>query len=154
MSAFGIDIEPRHIVIIPPGTSKLDALNILIDNMADGDAVQDAEAFRRAVHEREAVMSTGIGGGVAIPHVRIPQVRYASMGIALAPEGIDYGTLDNKPVHIMILFATPEGADKEYLRLLAQVMAALKSRPFYEALVACRSKEEIYQILQHGAGAT
>lgn len=154
MSAFGIDIEPRHIAIIPPGTSKLDALNILIDIMADGDAVQDTEAFRRAVHEREAVMSTGIGGGVAIPHVRIPQVRYASMGIAIAPEGIDYGTLDNKPVHIMILFATPEGADKEYLRLLAQVMATLKNRPFYEALVACRSNEEVYQILQHGAGAT
>jgi mannitol/fructose-specific phosphotransferase system IIA component (Ntr-type) len=151
MSAFGIDIEPRNIAIIPPGTSKLDALNILIDTMSGGDAVQDAEAFRRAVHEREAVMSTGIGGGVAIPHVRIPEIRYASMGVAVAPEGIDYGTLDNKPVHIMVLFATPEGADKEYLRLLAQVMAALKNRPFYERLVACRSTGEVYEVLQEGA---
>lgn len=147
MSAFGMDIDPAHICIIPPNLSKQEALDLLIDAVAASECVQDVSAFRRAVHEREAVMSTGIGGGIAIPHVRIPEVRYASMGVAVSPDGIDYGTLDNKPVHIMVLFATPQGADKEYLSLLAQVMAALKNRKLYNRLVACTTSAEVYSVL-------
>ena len=93
-------------------------------------------------------MSTGIGGGIAIPHVRIPEVRYASVGVGISREGIDYGSLDNKPVHIMVLFATPQGADKEYLSLLAQVMAALKNRKLYNRLVACETAEDVYRVLR------
>lgn len=147
MSAFGIDIQQDHICVLPGGLSKRDALDHLIDCLAASEAVEDAEAFRTAVHDRESVMSTGIGGGIAIPHVRIPQVRYASMGVGVSPEGIDYGTLDNKPVHVMILFATPEGADKEYLRLLAQVMAALKDRTLYDRLVHCQTPDDVYEVL-------
>jgi mannitol/fructose-specific phosphotransferase system IIA component (Ntr-type) len=150
MSAFGIDLQPEHLCVLPGGLSKHDALDLLIDRLATSDAVADPEAFRTAVHDRESVMSTGIGGGIAIPHVRIPQVRYANMGVAVSPEGIDYGTLDNKPVHVMILFATPEGADKEYLRLLAQVMAALKDRALYDRLVQCESSACIHAVLHEG----
>lgn len=149
MSAFGIDIQREHICVLPGGLSKHDALDQLIAGLSTSESVEDPEAFRTAVHDRESVMSTGIGGGIAIPHVRIPQVRYASMGVAVSPDGIEYGTLDNKPVHIMILFATPEGADKEYLRLLAQVMAALKNRALYDRLVQCETSEAVYRVL-HG----
>ncbi|HNR30847.1 MAG TPA: PTS sugar transporter subunit IIA [Candidatus Hydrogenedentes bacterium] len=151
MSLFGVHIPPSNIRVIPPGQSKHDALDLLISAVARSGAVADHEVFQRAVHEREAVMSTGIGGGVAIPHVRIPEVRYATIGVGVAPDGIEYGTLDNNPVHILVLFAMPEGADKEYLRLLAQVMAALKNQEVYDRLVACRTAKEVHAVLE-GAG--
>ncbi|MBP8130536.1 MAG: PTS sugar transporter subunit IIA [Candidatus Hydrogenedentes bacterium] len=148
MSLFGVQIPVSSIHVIPAGTSKADALDILVGAVARTGATTDRDALQQAVHEREAVMSTGIGGGVAIPHVRIPQVRCASIAVGVAPDGIEYGTLDNSPVHILVLFAMPEGADKEYLRLLAQVMAALKNTAVYERLVACRTPEEVHAVLE------
>lgn len=152
MSLFGVHIPPSNILVIPSGLSKHDALDALIGAVARSDAIADREAFQRAVHERESVMSTGIGGGVAIPHVRIPEVRYATIAIGVAPDGIEYGTLDNSPVYILVLFAMPEGADKEYLRLLAQVMAALKNTEVYNRLVACRTPEEVHAVLEGTPG--
>jgi PTS system fructose-specific IIC component len=147
MSIFGVEVNPDHICIIPSGTSKVDALDQLIDALSQSDAIIDREAFRRAVHEREAVMSTGIGGGIAIPHVRIPAVKRPIIGVGIAPQGLEFKTLDKKPVFILVLFATPEGADKEYLGLLAKVMMALKNTDYYEKLVACRSAEDAYAVL-------
>lgn len=151
MCKFGIPIEQDHIVHVRGGTSKHEALNTLIDAVTQHPAITNNETFRRAVHEREAIMSTGIGGGIAIPHVRIKEVATPILGVGIARKGLDYGTLDNKPVHIMVLFATPEGSDKEYLGLLAQVMLALRDRKFFDDLVACRNAVEAFKLLNTSA---
>lgn len=147
--AFGFEIDPKLITMVEGAKSKHDALEQLIGVMVEDPAVTNAEVFDRAVHEREAVMSTGIGGGVAIPHVRLNEINRLIVGVGIAPEGIDYGTLDNEPVHVMVLFATPEGADKEYLRLLAQVMGALRAEDhaLYEQLIECTSAGEVAALL-------
>lgn len=147
MSLFGIEVDPEQIVLIKGGMSKHDALDKLISAMCKHPYVKDGEAFRKAVFERESVMSTGIGGGVAIPHVRIPEITHPTVGVGVAPKGLEFGTLDNKPVHIMVLFATPEGADKEYLSLLAQVMLALKDEKLFDAIVQCRTAQQVYDVL-------
>lgn len=147
MSIFGVDIPKSSICVLPDGLTKGDALDVLIDAISGSGAISGREQFRQAIHEREAVMSTGIGGGIAIPHVRIPEVRYATLGIAVAPGGLEFDALDNNPVHIMVLFATPEGANKEYLGLLAKVMSALKDRDTYDRLLACTSPEEVETVL-------
>lgn len=147
MHVFGIDLDESQIRILRPGITKPEALDALIDAVAQNPVITDREAFRKAVFEREAVMSTGIGGGVALPHVRIPSISRATIGIGIAQTGIDYGTLDDKPVYVLILFATPEGAEKVYLGLLAQVMKALRNDAFFERLKACTSPEEVLGVL-------
>jgi mannitol/fructose-specific phosphotransferase system IIA component (Ntr-type) len=147
MSAFGIEIPKSQIVFIRGGTSKYDALNQLVDALATNPAITDREALRRAVHEREAVMSTGIGGGVAIPHVRIPEVTQPVVGVGIAPKGLEFQSLDNKPVYVIILFATPQEADKEYLGLLAQVMLALKDKNLYQSLLTCKTPADVARVL-------
>ena len=99
------------------------------------------------MHDREAVMSTGIGNGIAIPHVRIPEVTAVTLGVGIAPKGIDFGAIDNKPVHILVLFATPKDSDKEYLKLLAQVVLRLRDQAFFKQLIECRSPAQAHAIL-------
>jgi len=147
MSAFGIEIELNQACVLPEGLNKHDALDRLIDAVGQKPAVTDKEVFRRAVHDREGVMSTGIGGGIAIPHVRIKEVTSPTLGVGISVDGIDFGTLDNKPVHILVLFATPEGAEKDYLSQLAQVMLALRDPELFERLLACTTNEELAAVL-------
>lgn len=147
MSAFGIDIAPEAVCIYASGVTKHDALDRLVEAITQTGVISDVEAFRQAVHEREVVMSTGIGAGVAIPHVRIPEVLKPAIGVGLAPEGIEFDTLDDAPVRLVVLFAMPSGAHKEYLGLLAQVMVTLKTPGFRDSLLACKTPEEAIAII-------
>ena len=147
MSVFGIKIPRDQICVVPPGATKQEALEALIAAVSNNRVVQDIDAFRKAIYERESIMSTGIGEGIAIPHVRIPEITEATLGVGIAPGGIDFQTLDNKPVHVLVLFATPAGSDKEYLRLLAKVMLSLRDRELFHALVACKTQDDVYGIL-------
>jgi mannitol/fructose-specific phosphotransferase system IIA component (Ntr-type) len=147
MSAFGIEVGPDLVCVYGPGASKREALDQLVDKVASSGAVADKEGFRRAVHEREAVMSTGLGSGVAIPHVRADEVLRPCVGVGVSASGIDYDTLDNSPVHVMVLFAMPSWAQREYLGLLAQVMTSLKTPGFRERLVACKTPNQVAEHL-------
>jgi mannitol/fructose-specific phosphotransferase system IIA component (Ntr-type) len=147
MSAFGLEISESQICVIPKGASKQEALDTLITAVGTNPVVTDVEAFRAAVYEREGIMSTGIGEGIAIPHVRIPEITEATLGVGIAPAGIDFDTLDNKPVNVLVLFATPAGSDKEYLSLLAQVMLSLRNKELFDGLVACKTPAEVYAVL-------
>lgn len=143
MNAFGIPIEESQVCIIPEGATKHEALECLIEAVAQNPSVTDRNAFRKAVHEREEIMSTGIGGGIGIPHVRLPQISAATLGVGISKSGIEFDTLDNEPVNILVLFATPETSEKEYLSLLAQVMMALRDTDLFDALAACTSPAEV-----------
>ena len=148
MHAFGIQIHEDMVHVCPSGMTKqtvLDALIGLVGHVPG--VVTDQEAFRRAVFEREAVMSTGIGSGVAIPHVRTDAVKVASLVVGISAEGIDFDTLDNALVHVIVLFAMPAGSQKEYLRLLAQVMQSLKIPGFRDRLMQCSTAAEIVTYL-------
>ena len=151
MSAIGIDITADLVIIFRQGMSKHVALDMLIDAIAAENVVSDTEAFRQAVHDRESVMSTGIGSGVAIPHVRIDAVERPTVGVGISRDGIDFNALDDEPVHIVIMFAMPAGTQKEYLKLLARVMISVKKPGFRETLLACASREEVASLLSGNA---
>lgn len=147
MSVFGSQIDERAVRVFPAGVSKHDALEAMVEAIVGTGAVRDTEAFRRAVYDRESIMSTGIGQGVAIPHVRIPEVTAPTIGVGVSREGIDFDTLDNEPVHIIVLFAMPSGSQKEYLGLLAKVMLALKTPGFHENMMACDDAQALLHVL-------
>lgn len=147
MSAFGIDVDQEAICILPPGLTKHAVLDLMVDRLSQVGGVANSDAFRQAIHARESVMSTGIGNGIAIPHVRIEEIGRPAVGVALSPTGVDYAALDNAPVQVIVMFAMPSGADREYLGLLAQVMMVLKDPQFLKKLMGCASPQEVAAVL-------
>ncbi len=140
-------IEPSQIRIIPAGATKQEALELLVEALSANPAVTNTEALRKALYEREAIQSTGLGNGVAVPHVRIPEVTELTIALGIAPEGIEFEALDNKPVQILVLFATPKDSKKNYLSLLAKVMVALRNRNTFASLASCHTVEEVIALL-------
>lgn len=147
MKKFGIDIIENQVCFLEPSVTKREALAALVAATAQNPAISDPEAFERAVFDREAVMSTGIGDGIAIPHVRIPEITSPTLGVGISKTGVDFDALDNKPVNVMVLFATPQGSDKEYLGLLAQVMLSLRNRDLFQRLLACEDPAQVCTLL-------
>lgn len=152
MSAFGIEISERCVRLYNSGMTKERALDALVDAVASTGVVGDVNALRQAVHARESVMSTGIGSGVAVPHVRLEGVSAPVLGIGIARQGIDFDAVDKSPVKLVILFAMPPDTNKMYLGLLAQVMVALRNPNFFERLVNAEGAKEVVGILNSTGG--
>ncbi len=113
--------------------------------------VADAEALRRALHAREAVMSTGIGLGIAVPHAKIASVHDFVLVLGRSRAGIEFQALDGKPVHLVVLIAGPENRQSRYLQILASVTLRLKREETRAALLAAEDGDAMLRALA-GAG--
>ncbi len=108
----------------------------------------DAKKLLDAINHRENLMSTGIGQGLAIPHVRLAGLKRASLTVAICPKGIkDYTSLDAKPVNIVVLIVAPEGQHETYIRLLAAVVEVLNQPELQEKILTAETPADAYQIL-------
>ena len=107
---------------VPAMTERepLRAIELLTDRAALAAGVDPALA-RRRVLDREALVSSALGNGLALPHARIPGLSEAHIAVGLAPEGIDFDAPDGQPVRVLLLMLTPEDDAEVHLGLLADV---------------------------------
>lgn len=107
----------------------------------------EAEDVAAVLLEREHLGSTGIGGGIAIPHGKLDTVKSIAVGFGRSIKGIEFESLDNRPVHLFFLLLTPEHATGGHLKVLAQISKLLKMDQFKERLLTAGSTEQIYQTI-------
>ena len=97
--------------------------------------------------EREHLGSTGIGGGIAIPHGKLETVKSIAVGFGRSVKGIEFNSLDKRPVHLFFLLLTPEHSTGGHLKVLAHISKLLKMNQFKERLLSGGSTEQIHQII-------
>ena len=97
--------------------------------------------------ERERLGSTGIGGGIAIPHGRMAGLAQPRRLFARLAHPIDFDSIDERPVDLVFLLVAPEGAGADHLKALARVSRLLRDRSLVEKLRATESAEALYALL-------
>lgn len=129
-------------------TTKDAALKALVKVLSKTDKVAKEKDLAKAISDRERILSTGIGYGIAIPHAKIPSVSGFVAAIGISKAGIPFESLDGKPVHVMVMIAGPEGQNEEYLRILAKFTAVLKSEQTRTRIIEAKKPEQVLSILQ------
>ncbi len=109
--------------------------------------INDREGFIRAVKEREALISTGIGFGVAIPHVKMENLNDFFIISAILKKPADWDSIDHKPVKIAFLIGCPKDRHTDYLKLLAQIMIVVKNNEKRKKLINAGSVEEFLSVI-------
>ncbi|MBT4482973.1 MAG: PTS sugar transporter subunit IIA [Candidatus Latescibacteria bacterium] len=127
---------------------KNEAITEICRMLATADTITDADEMENAIFERENIISTSIGLGIAIPHVRLKSVTDLTMAIGIVKEGIDYKSFDDLPVNIIIMIAAPEGSHREYLSVLAKIALLLKNDRIRESILDAESSKEVYDVLK------
>jgi PTS system nitrogen regulatory IIA component len=92
--------------------------------------------------EREQLGSTGIGGGIGIPHGKLKNLENLVLGFGLSRKGIDFDSMDRRPTHIFFLLVTPENSTGLHLKVLARISRLLKNEDFKEKLLQISDAEE------------
>jgi mannitol/fructose-specific phosphotransferase system IIA component (Ntr-type) len=113
-------------------------------------AVPDADALYAKLMEREALGSTAIGKGVAIPHCKLAELDRVVLAVGVTRDGIDLATPDGEPVRLFFLVASPEGSPAEHLQSLAAISKWLKEPSNLERLRRARTQREVYESLRGG----
>jgi len=106
------------------------------------------EELVRVLMDREQLGSTGIGGGIGIPHGKLKGLDDLLLGFGLSPKGVDFDSIDGRPTHIFFLLVTPENSTGLHLKMLARISRILKNEPFKERLMRATNRDEIYDILK------
>ena len=141
------DILPRDAII--PNLSSIDKKGVLEELAASVAplAQTGSDEIVRVLLEREQLGSTGIGGGIGIPHGKLASINSIVVGFGLSRQGVEFDSLDHKPVHIFFLLITPESSTGSHLKVLAQISKLLKKEHFKESLIKAESIDEIQEII-------
>lgn len=129
--------------------NKYKAIEELADVFKGTDVCSDIKAFINALKEREEIMTTGIGFGIAVPHAKLESVHKIAFAIGISKKGIDFNSIDGKPVHLVVLVAAGERQHKEYLKLLSKIMSVLKNDVIRNEMINAKTTKDIIEILRN-----
>jgi PTS system nitrogen regulatory IIA component len=113
----------------------------------------DTSAVLASVREREKVLSTGIGGGVAIPHGKTPTVDQLVLAAGVSRTPIDFDALDGKPVQLFFLLVGPESAAGAHVKALSRISRLLRRESLRAGLLAAESAEEFLRVVRASEAA-
>jgi PTS system nitrogen regulatory IIA component len=108
----------------------------------------DLEDIVKAVLRREQLGTTGIGRHIAIPHSRHPAVDRLIGNLAVARDGLPFDSLDGEPVYVFVLLVSPQDRPGDHLRALEAVVRAMRNEEFVRQLRACRTRDEVWALLE------
>ncbi len=129
------------------GKDKESVITELVDVLDAAGVLADRQQVLQAVLLREQMRSTGIGSGIAIPHGKCDAVSELVMAIGISPDGIDFQSVDDKPVKIVILLVSPSDQTGPHIQALARISRLMLDEQFRQQLEQADSPQQIYELL-------
>ena len=124
--------------------NKIDCLRGLVQCLSESEELGNEDSIFDAIMEREQLLSTGFGLGLAIPHAKLNIIDDFIVGLAIHRDGVPFDSLDDQPVHILVMILGPDQKQDEYLKVLSRVTAFLKDKR--ESILALEDNEELYKL--------
>lgn len=147
-----VEILTEDRVVVTRGLQgKSAALEVIAGLLANGTPSHDVNVVNSVLAEREALQSTGIGEGVAIPHGFLTELDRQIAALAIVPDGVDFDAIDAKPARILLGVVGPKRgmhAQVEHLRILARVSKVLREPMLREKIIGAASAKEVYALLR------
>jgi fructose-specific phosphotransferase system IIA component len=130
------------------GNSKDDIIDRMVDLVGTSPKVLDLEKVRKAIFERERIMSTGVGNGFAIPHGKTDAVSDIVAGFAVTERPIDYESLDEKPVRLVFLLVGKDNLVGPHIKLLSRISRLMNKEEFRRKLLEQATPADILDLFR------
>ncbi|MDP8203298.1 MAG: PTS sugar transporter subunit IIA [Candidatus Tenebribacter mawsonii] len=127
---------------------KKGALGELLNIICKDDLITEPKIFSKEIFKREKLMSTGIGYGIAIPHARHKTVKDFVIAIGRKREGLEYESIDDKPVKLIFMIGASDTQDKDYIKVLSRLVLRLKNNEFVHKILSAENPSDIYELIK------
>jgi len=141
-------LDEDLIIVMDNVENKFAIIEKMLDQALRKGVIMTREPILHKIREREELESTGVVEGIAIPHARTEAVKDLLMIIGVIKEGLDFNSLDGKPVHIVFLIVAPEEAKSKYIQVLARISRMCRQEDFRKTLLSAGSPSEVISILE------
>jgi fructose-specific phosphotransferase system IIA component len=138
----------ESVVLDFPPSGKEDLLESIIRHLDSKDLINKCEQTLQHVIERENVMSTGIGHGVAIPHAYTDGVDRLVAGFFRTSEGVDFNALDGKTVDLIFVILGPKDSRRDHIKVLAKISRLLNHASFRSGLRKASDADEVFEVFK------
>ena len=128
-------------------SSKEGAIDRLVELMDAAGRLGDKAAYKEGILAREALGSTAVGDGIAIPHAKVAAVKEPGLAAIVVPDGVDYDAYDGSLSTIIFMIAAPDGEADVHLEALSKLSTLLMDPDFKESLIHAGSKEEFLRLI-------
>ena len=144
-----LDILPPNSTIVGlSADSKEGIIRELVESLEEGESISDRDKVLQAVLERENIMSTGIGDGIAIPHGKSDAVVKLTAALGTHKRGVDFETLDGEPAFVFFLLVSPANISGPHIKALARISRLLKNDDFKKSLIEATTADEIVAAIE------
>lgn len=130
-----LDVETRE-----------EALQVMVETLDSAGKLHDRKSFYTAIMEREKIVSTGVGMGIAIPHAKLSSYEDFFIAIGILKRGVDWNSMDHMPVRSIFMIGGPENEQTKYLQILSAITVAVKDEEKRKKLLTLNSKEAIISL--------
>ncbi len=141
-------LKPEYIKYPLENQTKVEVIQELIDLLGRQGVIPEKQAILDAVLEREKIMTTGVGNGVAIPHCKHPDCADFAIALGIHPEGVDFQSIDNQPAQIIFLLVGPEDQPGLHIRLLSRISRIISKEETRNRLLQLTNPESIYRFFK------
>ena len=131
------------------GKTKDEVIEEMASLLEKDGVLADKENFKKAIYDREALSTTGMGMGIAIPHAKTSAVKIPRVAVGVSKEGFDFASEDGEPAHLVFMIATNENGGDLHLKTLAELSGKLVHEEFTNSLMNAKSREEIVRLLEN-----
>jgi len=146
-------LRPDQVRIGLPGTTKPEVINALVDVLDGHPGVDELEAVRSAIFEREEMMSTGVGKGLGLPHAKSSALTETVAAFATTVEPVDFGAIDNEPIRLLLLLVGPEEHKSQHVKILGRISRLVSRDPLRQQLLDAETPERIIETIRKGEAA-
>jgi len=145
-----IDLVVPEVIKLPlESTDKPGVLRELVSVLHQAGRIQDFDAVLKAVQEREYKQSTGLEEGIAVPHGKTAAVSSLQLAIGIAPQGIDFNSLDGKPAKLFFLLVGSPDQSGPHVQALADVARLARSKMFCRALIDAEDAQQVVELMRN-----
>jgi PTS system nitrogen regulatory IIA component len=137
-----------NLVIFLDAKTRDEALFAMVDLVYGQRKIYDKQAFYDAIIDREKIVSTGIGMGVAIPHAKLPVYEDFFIVIGILKHGVNWSAIDGSPVRLIFMIGGPDDKQTEYLQILSGITLAVKDESRRKKMLMLDSPKEIIELFK------
>lgn len=136
----------KDLILFFDAASRDEALKLLVDQLRNFSTIPDTGTFYQAILDREKLVSTGIGMGVALPHAKMEACDTFFICLGILSKGVNWKAIDHAPVRIVFMIGGPDDKQTEYLQILSNLTQLVKNEDIRKKLLTLNSKEAIMQL--------
>ncbi len=140
-------LDSKVIIMNLKSVHKGSALREMVVTLKKAGRIKDPDALLKALLQREAIGTTGIGHGVAFPHVRIDGLKEPVALLAISQRGVDFNAKDGEPVYLFFLFFTPLEETSLHLQILSKAITIFTDMRLFRSLQRSKTPSDAFSLL-------